>query len=1130
MKKYIVLLASVFVIAIAGIAGISAVNSSNSQQYFASSGYVLSADTSEKITFTEQTAYSASTTGTVQFQNAEGSSTSMSEDAFVHLDDGSVMALSDGVLLDFNDLSSNFINNYYTTRTLSISESGGSYVAETESGTITFGEHLWKLSDDKYIIRSSSLTVHFSDSDVRDAGDYVEVYITADGIVQIMTEDDVWMTISESCYIETAGGVTINPVTKIIEDGTYQITINKLVVSADDSIVLTEDETRRQIVPEINIEAIDGEDGESGVSGEDGISGNEGEDGTAGTDGEEGSIGGDGDSGSSGSNGAKGIDAVTDSSTNTAIPTMSISDWQVTSTSLQATLYISGGYETLEITSTGKDYFGLITITDALTGEVVYGYQADADYLQIDSTGWQITDFHDCPEYFYFTTATFDTSEEFSSFDSLSPDTQYLLSVSGYYEINGNVYYREFISRTFYTDSTGVQFVYSDATTSSVDVSYTQTQAGETTLYLLTAAQNETFSLAASGSASSYTASVKVTEDSIVSFTKDNYGNALSSDTTYYVRAIITDANGTTSLSGQVLEISTLKETPVWDADAKPTAYYNRVNGAYEVYRPTVQDADDGVEYYVYTAYDVDGNELSSKKVYPSDAEPITFYLASGSYYYFGVEMYFNDNEKVTIYDLGLSDAIMTTGSSLPKITWESLDFEYDALTGVIYIELDGSSKIDTSSPIYLQVYADQVLDTTYTMSEAGQAATVGTVQYKNITYSVTNTNTILINIELDNLYKNTNYTFTVSGSIDFEGTGEEKDYITTTLGFVSAQTYDMPTVAVQSSVPTGNTAAIAQAVTLSAVASTTGGSTTSYVEQQLEVGKVVVYLYSGTGSSKVLLGWQEYTAANDVAAFYEETDTNGDDVVGMLITESSFGLSNLSSGQNYTIVISEVYDDTYSMNLGYVNAVTNISGASIIVTAVATPPDLSSTPNSQVKVTEIYNIDATSYGAIYDPDMPDDTVIGYKVQSNYDNSQRLAKTVTYYLYEYSEFYATVQNYGLDPIENAAALKTITLDTPNSEDTVPAIALFFDDVKFSAGVTTDGTTTMQSCAIYQGETGETITRGYCYIFAYTVEYSVSDNAVTSTYPNTHSDYTSYMNTYGCGLEEQLRIGTGKAYV
>ena len=283
---------------------------------FAQNGYVLQSgeDSVKQVVFSADENYKVTKLGVVTFTDASGETASVEQRSFLHLDGGAVSAFSDGVLLDFNDLSANFINNYYITEGVEITSSGEGYTAQTNSGTLTFGDHLWKLSDDRYMVQSSELTVHFSDEDERAVSGYVEVRITEDGIVQLLTEENQWSTISEECYIQTASGVKIYPITQIVENDEYKMSLAKLAVNTDDSIVLTEDETRRQIVPELNITGIDGEDGSDGnvgAQGEAGMMGGGGETGSSGQTGQNGTSGKGGASGAAGGNGAAGDDALT---------------------------------------------------------------------------------------------------------------------------------------------------------------------------------------------------------------------------------------------------------------------------------------------------------------------------------------------------------------------------------------------------------------------------------------------------------------------------------------------------------------------------------------------------------------------------------------------------------------------------------------------------------------------------------------------------------------------------------------------------------------------------------------------------------------------------------------------------
>lgn len=1124
MKKYIALLGTLFITIVSGIVAGGIIVNNSSTGSFVNSGYILGEgnDDEKLLNFLEETAFSISQTGTVELKNESGTATTISSENFVHMTDDSIMALADGVLVDFADLSSNFINNYYISATLPITATGTAYTAATESGDIEFGDHLWKLSDNKYMIRSNSLSVYFSDEDIREVSGFIEVAITSDGIVQLLTEENEWFTISENCYIETESGVKINPVTQIIDDGTYKISIAKLVVTAEDNIVLTEDELRRQIVPEITIETVDGEDGEEGGSGTNGTDGNLGTDGAEGTSGESGGAGEDGATGSSGNsgvngaNGTKGLDSTVESSTNTALPTMTISEWKITETSLQASIEVGGGAEALEIASDAYD--GYITITNVATGEVIACYETDSLYNIYDEAYTGIN----------FRTAV---GVSFSTKDNpLEPNTEYKLSVNAYYTLNDVIYSREFIGRTFYTDSTGLQIAHTDSTEASVTIDVSAVSAlGDVQVYLLTAAQNESFTTSSISDASNF---VDTTTLSFAGEDTQTYTfTGLSSNTEYVARAIV---NGV--ISDQEVSMLTLKESPTWDTTIAygVTANYNRVTGAYEIYRPEITDIDSGTVKYVYTAYKADGTVESSKTLYPGDVEPVTFYLTADTEYYFEVELYFYDNEKTVTYNVGTSEHITTEGTTLPKVTWKD-DYDitsYNKVTGTIQIALTGNSqlKVSNSQELTVDIYADQVINKSITIKDENTTGAVAVDDYA-ITYtSQGNTNYAYVGVEFDNLLNNTNYTITLSGYIDLQDTN---GYVKRELGTVSFRTLDTNTIAVTFSSADNTTNTISQNIVLTIQGDGDSDSADeAYVYEQLIQGRVTVELYKGTGSTKEPLGTSYYTDT-DLENMYTKVADDGTTtaVSGVTITEDNFNLPNLDSDSSYTMVISEVVDDSYSISeLGYQNAFDDITPSSKVITAVATPPDLLADPTMGVTSTPIYNSEATQFGAKYASDLPDDTIIGYRIESEYDNSQRLGKTVTYYLYEYTEFYNAVTT-GNDPIvDGATTIREITLPISTSSDTVPMIAVFFDDVEFVSDPV-EGTTTSGNYYIYKG--GTTFTRGYRYIFAYTAEYTTNTSdgtAMTYTYPYARSDYSGYMNEYGCGQELGTTIGKGVAYI
>lgn len=659
LKKVSFVLVGIGLAAIIAFSGFGIWRATRQVPAFDAAGYILQGETEEvkSISFRSGEAYTSTLSGGISFSDTDGKKTTVPRESFVYFEDSSVMALSDGVLVDFNDLSDNFINNYYINAGLCLRDSNGSYTAEATAGTMTFGEHLWKLSDTKYLIEAPSLKVYLSEGDVREVKDYVQVAVTADNIVHLLTPDNLWMTISEECYIETDQGVKIYPVSQLIDSGTYKLSMAKLSVTPEDAIVLSELETRRQIVPELNIEAIDGADGQDGTDGQSGQEGASGTAGSAGKNGATGTAGAGGASGEGGANGghgASGKDAVAVSTTNSALPTMSITEWKVSATGLHGTIKVTDNGQSLQnvgdITDCMTRYPGRVTITEVATGEVVYCYPTN----ELDG---------DTSTAFNFYTGT-EEVPFFTRGEALKPDTEYKLSVTAYYAANNLVYSREFIGRVFYTDSTGVHLTYQEATQTSVTLSAAvgSDYAGsvrKATVYLMTPEQAKTFSAASISTPAMYVAAHDIPLSETTTKKDVVFDTGLAPNQTYVARVYVETDSGLKTLTQQKLEVMTLKRAPVFDKTDKPSVNYNRASGVFEVFRPTVTDPDGGAVSYTYTAYkknEANWENAGERTITPSTGEPVEFAMAPGEVYRFEVKMTFNDNEKTVSYDLGRSE------------------------------------------------------------------------------------------------------------------------------------------------------------------------------------------------------------------------------------------------------------------------------------------------------------------------------------------------------------------------------------------------------------------------------------------------------------------------------------------
>ena len=188
-KRMFWLMIALCVAVMSGFVGFSILRTNQARSVFAGEGYVLVGDETgtKQIGFADAQSYQVYNSGKVRFLSASGDEALLERDSFVYYEDGGIMALADGILLDFKDLSDNFINNYFLNAGLTIYRTGDTYAAETTAGAMSFGEHMWKLSDQKYLIAAPALKVCFSEEDQREVTDYVQVTVTDDCIVQMLT-------------------------------------------------------------------------------------------------------------------------------------------------------------------------------------------------------------------------------------------------------------------------------------------------------------------------------------------------------------------------------------------------------------------------------------------------------------------------------------------------------------------------------------------------------------------------------------------------------------------------------------------------------------------------------------------------------------------------------------------------------------------------------------------------------------------------------------------------------------------------------------------------------------------------------------------------------------------------------
>lgn len=1144
LKRVSIITVVLCLVAFVGGLGFAAWNSISAQPEFASSGYILKGNgmDADRLSFSANERYRVANNGMASFKS-EGDKVYVPTDSFAIMDNGSVMALSDGILMDFNDLSANFINHYYISAKLPIQRSGDTYTAETTAGSMTFGDHMWKLSDSKYLVESPVLTVNFSETDIRPVSNYVQISVTDDGIVQLLTEENTWMTMSETCYVETASGVKVFPVDMRIENEDYKMSMAKISIDPEDSIVLSREETRRQIVPELNIEAVDGKNGSDGILGEEGQAGRSGAQGNQGDEGEEGSggytgtegfwgedgvRGTDGGSRGDGHNGSDGDDAKGASSTNTAMPDMVISEWDITATSVKGAVNVTDINGYLTEVPNFDSHKPTITIYEA-------GSEA-AIPCKFLVDGAEKDDLNTAPEH--------EGTIEFVCTE-LKPDTAYRISVKAYYAINSTTFCKEFISREFYTDSTGVFLSNVKSTTSSVTINVSRTpEVSQVTVYLLTPEQNASFSVASTACVASKTIEWGKDEkgtNTEVTFDKMNESKSLPSDTQYIVRVMATATVGGTSYAAvtkQALKVTTLKHQPVFDSTAKPELNYNRFTGAYEVYRPRVTDEDNGVVGYTYTVYESGSNEpVKTRTVAKTEGEPIAFFLPGEKTYRVHVSMTFNDNEKNTIYDWNDSDEVTIHGDPMPGISLENTSVDYNTYKGDLIISMGTNSKliVDQNHPLELKIYADECYDRSVVIKGMNMPYTVEVDSEGGKTTIITaeatsegSSNETDVNLDLTNLYKNTRYTITVKGYVNLGDLENENDLVVRTLGSASFRTLESALAVASYQKEQGSEEMTLQIGFNKEI----DEQRVAYAKSQLEEGRVVLELYDNTG--KIKLATKSITEESELSALLG----NGLEIVSKDGTSMFSSTISLVPGQTYYVKLASMEDSSYKLQsqLDYVNKYSFEGSVTSALTKSNQEPGLTTDPSQAIAVTPIKNSNASQYGKEKNANLPDDAIIGFQlnVEKGWDNKCGLGTSITYYAFEMNRFMNVVGE-GIDPHPAAdgsggAALCTATVNFGQSENT-PGVAFIFTEGQGKDPYLYDGKYVKETGAadISNGNLVSGMERGWRYIFTYKVNYK--KESVEFTYPersavwtedNPYGGYASY----GAGLFGTHRVGEG----
>ena len=565
------------------------------------------------------------------------------------------------------------------------------------------------------------------------------------------------------------------------------------------------------------------------------------------------------------------------------------------------------------------------------------------------------------------------------SVSTLTPNTDYTLVVESAYDVDGITYTKNFVYKIFRTKSVGITFEKDVFTNSSLKFkvsvdSDSKVKSAQLSLVSSSGTVDQTY---------------EVGNGTLAGQTAEFIG--LQSNTEYTIKLTNVLYDGQIISNGfeQEKTFTTLKDKPEISG---PEYEMNKRDSTFTLKLTNVVDPDNGIQGYRYEIYDtrtgLDEAPVYTKEVSSNEEIIVNVdekILSRGVPYTFKVIALFNDNEKIVEYESEYSDIMKMDGVAFPTVRFEKETITYERIQGKLIIE-DPNNTISTDETNTLLV--------TYTDS---------TGYTRQFSYH----GGLTIPIDVNDLRSNETYKFRVYTTVDLKDENDPIDECYIGGAIIKTLTPDtLMGSFIQNNEDTRNTFNLS--FKLRRVNDDTSGSidtvnpddetlkdleanTLANLEFRIYAGQPIenadgTVTMPGTPIRTVNIK-DEYSQDPYKSKIKEEYyDTS------KTITPKFFGAENKDfRDQKYTIEVLNAFDYTYDGG----NKIPLTEGLGYnyyVITANGYIPDYPTQTEQAIDVTPIRNRDIESPRAELDAQ----TVVGYKAQAKYDNSQNYATSVVY--------------------------------------------------------------------------------------------------------------------------------------
>ena len=211
---------------------------------FSGEGYIISSTQKKnaKYYFNNNTKYKENVDSDIVFKDKDSKSRTISSQNFVHYLDGSMAFLTNGALVNLNEINSSALNYYNITNDNLISYKNNSYSIKSNKGTMDIESFLGRISDNKYIVAGKDLVLKLPNNDDKIIGDYFEVLFIENGIVKIDNQEASYQVTAQGSTISVGENLVIDLGTeKISYNGEAKMLMSQLTINGDENINLDVD-------------------------------------------------------------------------------------------------------------------------------------------------------------------------------------------------------------------------------------------------------------------------------------------------------------------------------------------------------------------------------------------------------------------------------------------------------------------------------------------------------------------------------------------------------------------------------------------------------------------------------------------------------------------------------------------------------------------------------------------------------------------------------------------------------------------------------------------------------------------------------------------------------------------------